>query len=645
MIPRILFRLVPLLAVAAVVAGAGPSEAASRLRDVKISAHDATFSLSVNLMELAALGTKGALTVTLDGRSVPATVETSVAGQQPPERSAVLALDTSGSMQGASIAGAVAAADAFVVGTPSDVALGLVTFSTTPSLLVAPTKDHAAVRRALAGVRAGGETALYDGILTSLDALRGHGDASLVVLSDGGDTTSTVGVDQLLRQLRTSAVSLQVVALTTRESAGEVLRRIAASRGVKPLAVAEATDLAAVFRGAASALNQQVSVKLAMPSSLAGRQVILGVALSTPRGRVEDSVVVTVPGIAQASSLPSQVREPGVFASSGLLRFALVALFLGLAGVVALGLLSKWGPVDPGNETLRLLQHYSLDRKASRVEREEPSAVLGQSAIARSVLELAGRVVQRQGLEERTALRLDRAEVPLRPAEWLIVRVGVMAAAFAIFVLVSGSVLWGLLTGAVVGWAATAVWLSLKASRRVRKFADALPEVLTLVAGSLSTGYSLPQSLDAVVREGSQPMAGELGRALAQARLGVPLEDALDDVAKRMDSRDFSWAVMAIRIQRDVGGNLSEVLRTASGTLRERAALRRQVSALSAEGRLSAYVLVGLPISMAAYMFTLRRDYIRPLYTQGLGIAMLVAAVILVIVGSLWMRKLIQVEV
>ena len=645
MSPRVLRRLVPLLALAAVVAGAGPSEAASRVHDVQVSGHEATFSLSVNSMELAALRTKGALTVTLNGNSVLATVETSVAGQQPQERSAVLALDTSGSMQGASIAAAVAAADAFVGGTPSDVALGLVTFSTTPSLLVAPTKDHAAVRRALAGVRAGGETALYDGILTSLDALRGHGDASLVVLSDGGDTTSTVGVDQLLRQLRTSAVSLQVVALTTRESAGEVLRRIAASRGVKPLAVADATDLAAVFRGAASALNQQISVKLPVPASLAGRQVTLGVAFSTPRGRVEDSVVVTVPGIAQASSLPSQVREPGAFASSELLRFALAALFLGLAGLLALGLLSKWGPVDPGNETLRLLQHYSLDRKASRVEREEPSAVLGQSAIARSVLELAGRVVQRQGLEERTALRLDRAEVPLRPAEWLIVRVGVIAAAFAIFALVSGSVLWGLLIGAVVGWGATAVWLSLKAGRRVKKFGDALPEVLTLVAGSLSTGYSLPQSLDAVVREGSQPMAGELGRALAQARLGVPLEDALDDVAKRMDSRDFSWAVMAIRIQRDVGGNLSEVLRTASGTLRERAALRRQVSALSAEGRLSAYVLVGLPISMATYMFTLRRDYIRPLYTQGLGIAMLVAAVILVIVGSLWMRKLIQVEV
>lgn len=643
---RLVLRgLACLLALVATVATAGPAAAASRIRDLSVSSQKATFSLSVNSLELAALRKQGALTVSLDGRTVQAVVDTSAAAKTARERSAILVLDTSGSMKGASIAGAVAAANAFIDGTPADVSLGLTTFSTTPSLLVAPTRDHQAVRQALAKVTAGGETALYDGILTALDALRGHGDGSLVVLSDGGDTTSTVGADDLLRQLRTSGVTLQVVALTTRESAGGVLQRIAASRGARPVAVKDATDLAAVFRGAASALSQQVAVTVPVPASLAGRQATLEVALATPRGRVQDSIVLTVPGATVDQTLSSRLQTTGTLASPGLLWVALGGVFLGICGLLVLGLFSKWGPVDPGHQTLRLLEQYSLNRKTQVVEREQASAVLGQSAIARSALELAGRVVQRQGLEERTAMRLDRAQVPLRPAEWLVVRVGAIAAAFAVFSVLSGSVLWGLLLGAVVGWAATAAWLSFKAGRRLKRFAQALPEALTLIAGSLSTGYSLPQALDAVVREGSQPMAGELGRALAQARLGVPIENALDDVAQRMDSRDFAWAVMAIRIQRDVGGNLSEVLRTAAATLRERAALRRQVSALSAEGRLSAYVLVGLPISMAIYMFTFRRVYIRPLYTQGLGIAMLTGAIVLVIAGSLWMRKLVQVEV
>jgi Flp pilus assembly protein TadB len=98
-------------------------------------------------------------------------------------------------------------------------------------------------------------------------------------------------------------------------------------------------------------------------------------------------------------------------------------------------------------------------------------------------------------------------------------------------------------------------------------------------------------------------------------------------------------------VQREVGGNLAEVLTTVSVTIRERQRLHRQVRALSAEGRISAYVLVGLPIVMAAYMLMFRRSYIEPLYTRGIGIAMLAAAVVLIIMGSLWMKKLVQVEV
>src|SRR6185437_2866651 len=152
---------------------------------------------------------------------------------------------------------------------------------------------------------------------------------------------------------------------------------------------------------------------------------------------------------------------------------------------------------------------------------------------------------------------------------------------------------------------------------------------LQLVVGALRSGFTLQQAVDALVREGPDPVAGEFSRALAEIRLGGDLEDALDRVAARNSSRDLAWLVMAIRIQREVGGNLSEVLETAVETMRERGRLRRHVRALSAEGRLSAYVLVGMPVVLSIWMFLVRRSYLKPLYTEPLGIAMLVAAAVM----------------
>jgi tight adherence protein B len=172
-----------------------------------------------------------------------------------------------------------------------------------------------------------------------------------------------------------------------------------------------------------------------------------------------------------------------------------------------------------------------------------------------------------------------------------------------------------------------------------------LPETLQLISGSLSAGYSLAQALDTVVREGQQPMTAEFNRALVETRLGVPIEDALEGVASRMHSKDFAWVVMAYRIQREVGGNLAELLATLAETMRERDALRRQVRALSAEGRLSGWILGLLPPVFAIYLLTTRPSYLRPLVTDPLGVLLVSVGAVLLVVGALWMRKAVKVEV
>jgi tight adherence protein B len=199
----------------------------------------------------------------------------------------------------------------------------------------------------------------------------------------------------------------------------------------------------------------------------------------------------------------------------------------------------------------------------------------------------------------------------------------------------------GLLLGAVVPW----LYLKWRHGRRLNAFNGQLAQTLGLMAGGLQAGLSLPQAVDTVVREGHEPMAGELRRALVEQRLGVDITDALSSVGDRMDSEDFGWVVMAIRIQREVGGNLAEILHTVSDTLREREYLRRQVKALSAEGRLSGYILVGLPPLIFVYMLMSNRDYVSVLYTTGMGYAMLAAAVALLCIGSWAMAKLATVKV
>jgi tight adherence protein B len=164
------------------------------------------------------------------------------------------------------------------------------------------------------------------------------------------------------------------------------------------------------------------------------------------------------------------------------------------------------------------------------------------------------------------------------------------------------------------------------------------------MAGSLSAGYSVPQALDTVARESTGPIAEELERALLQARVGVPLEDALEQIAERMRSVDFSWIVMAIRVQREVGGNLAEVLKNVAETLRERDRIRRQVQVLSAEGRLSAWVLGALPVAFAIYLILVRPEYIGLLVTSPLGLLMLVGTLILFVIGVFWLTRIVKVK-
>ena len=184
------------------------------------------------------------------------------------------------------------------------------------------------------------------------------------------------------------------------------------------------------------------------------------------------------------------------------------------------------------------------------------------------------------------------------------------------------------------------------ANRRAKKFEAVLPDVMMLVATSLSSGFSLLQALDSVARDAAEPAAKEFSRALAESRIGSDISDALEHVAVRMESENMRWAVMAIRIQREVGGNLADTLRTTAATLREREMLKRHVRALSAEGRLSAYILIALPdrrpgCSRCGATTTTSASCGR----RCRGIIMCVMGILAMLFGIWWMRKTVTIEV
>jgi Flp pilus assembly protein TadB len=251
--------------------------------------------------------------------------------------------------------------------------------------------------------------------------------------------------------------------------------------------------------------------------------------------------------------------------------------------------------------------------------------------------------VQKQGAGS-IALSLEQAGLALRPAEWIIVRGVVAVLASALLLLFFTAVL-AVVIGLPVGWFLSGRYLKMRGARRARRFGDLLPDALQLVVSALRSGFSLMQAIDAVVREGPDPVAGEFGRAMAEIRLGGEVEDALERCAERNHNRDLSWLVMAIRIQREVGGNLSEVMQTAVETMRERGRLARHVRALSAEGRLSAYVLIGMPIVLSLFLALTRGEYLSPMFHQPLGLMMLGGAVLMLSFGSFWISRLVKVEV
>lgn len=211
-----------------------------------------------------------------------------------------------------------------------------------------------------------------------------------------------------------------------------------------------------------------------------------------------------------------------------------------------------------------------------------------------------------------------------------------------------GYLLWGILPAlglAVVVFFATRFWLNRRVKQRERKFLQQLGDGVMMMASGLRAGYSMMQTLKMVSREMPLPLSDEVHRVTMEVGIGIPIEEALNHLLQRIKSTDLELMVIAMNVQREVGGNLAEILDTIGATIRERQELYGEVRTLTAQGRISAYVITGLPVLVLVAMFFLDRPYVSALWTTTFGYFLSAIALTLLVIGFFVTKRVAEVEV
>ena len=577
----------------------------------------------------------------LDGDGLDAAA-TSTATDTTVQRTTVLAIDTSDSMaRNGRFAAAKEAALTFLDNVPADVAVGIVTFDGEVSTALEPTVDRSAAEVVVGGLGLSKGTLLYDGILAAVDLAGDDGQRSILVLSDGADTGKVTGLADVISRIEDTATLVDVVSLDqeNKPKASAALADLAAA-GQGGVIESTGDALADAFAAEAEVLADQILVTAPLPAGFDAEEATVTISLPTADGTLVASAFAKIQDAADDAAGPStepinpddglQVPEWALYA--GILVFGL--------GLVTAAVLLVPAKRQPMTLAERVTAYTGGTGAATEDDKSSSDPMFDQAKAA-----AAGVLERNKGLEQKLAARLTAAGSSFKPSEWLLLHVGVVVVAGLLGVLVGGgSIVLGLLF-VVIGFFLPRFFLSFQTGRRRNAFNTCLPDTLQLMSGSLSAGLSLAQSVDTVVNEGPEPVASEFKRVLVENRIGVAIEDAFDGVAERFGSKDFAWVVMAIRIQRQVGGNLAELLTTVAATMREREYLRRQVAALAAEGKLSAIILACLPPGFLIILSFTNRDYIEPLFSNGLGIMMLVGASLWLCLGVFWMSRMVKVEI
>ncbi|MHB1089752.1 MAG: VWA domain-containing protein [Ilumatobacteraceae bacterium] len=567
------------------------------------------------------LANGGSFSITENGKSRSTTATNVVSSNG---LDVVLVIDRSGSMAGKAMNATKKAAIGFITSLPPEVSIGLVSFGSNVTLDVGLTGDRDRLSAAISTIKAAGRTALNNAVVFASTLFAPTAKRHvMVLLSDGGDSASSATLDEAVAA--TSGIRIEIIELITSDTNRDALDQLAAPQMVR--STPNPAELDELYASVAQSLVDRVEIvytseaQVGDPVDLDIRLVGVGqageIAVSfdaTPNSlpsTIGDTTPISAPAISNNSENSSHVF-PWV------LLLSIVLVFSGLALLMISLFVSPDHSMEqrlyPSNAPV--MGQSVADNFATAIERR----LQNTSRYKRLVAD-----IETSGIERKTsALVLNTLLITIASIVIGYAFMGIPGALIAMFLIPFGSL----------------KLLKRKIQRRRTKFVAQLPDTLQMLGSMLRSGYGLVQALDTVASEAEEPTHSLLGQVMLEVRTGRDLIESLRALAAQIDSLDVDWVVAGIEISRDVGSDLATTLDTVAETVRERENLRGQISALTAEGRLSAYVMLVLPPIVGVMSFVVNPDFAGVLF-QGTGLLLLTTTGFLMVIGYIWMRSII----
>ena len=611
--------------VALVLPGLASGQGAPKLTDSPSSAFpDRAYLLQ--LPERRALTAAG-VTVTENGGPVSGLAVVPPGGAT---TGAILLIDASNSMRGAPLQGAMAAARAFLKERKANMPLSVVVFGPDDTVLAEFTTDANELAASVAETPATSEgTHIYDALIEATESVTSQGlkRATIVLLSDGTDVGSEASLAQAQVALAAASTRVYSVGLRSPQYAPDTLQAVSRRSGGRYAEAARPAELAAIFTeiGADLASEYEVTYRSVLPP-----QVDAAVSVSVT-GLPAAKATYTTPALAISSG--------GTFDRSwidSVIVSPYLAVFI-VVSVIALLALALFAGVDARNQSLRhrMSQYVSIPtEEEGRMRRAEVTAMFADRA-------------QRRVEGHRWWQSFER-DVELGGFKYTTVGIAGWTLAAAIItslvVAIVFQSLWGLLAGLFVPLV-TRMIVKSRVKKKRKAFGEQLPDNLDVLAGALRAGHSLVGAMNVMVDGAAEPFKSEFRRVLQDEQLGVPMDDALMVMSRRMDNLDVEQVAIVTRLQREAGGNTAEVLDRVVDNIRGRMELQRLVQVLTAQGRIARWILTAIPVFLLAFFLLVNAPWLEPLWETTLGNVAMVMWVIMLVGGWFAIKKIVEIEV
>jgi tight adherence protein B len=560
----------------------------------------------------------------------------------------VLVIDTSGSMKGEPLKNAKSAASAFIEEMRETDKTAIVGFSDTATVFSPFTSDKPTLKGSIESIEAAGETALFDGILKGVEQFGQAGDIRhkyLIVLSDGADTVSLGTTENVIEAAESAGITVYCLALTSNEFNPEQIEAIAVNTGGEFLMTDESSRLKELSANISEKIRNQYRITFKSNSENAasfntsifieklGLKDSFRLSYESPFSTLTGNESKTGESSSEVMSKLMVLDKWWIKLATYILIFVSVTIFIYVISTIMV----------PNKQDLKTRTDNYLYNLSGSGAPDYPYDEKKRRGFLSGLFKKGRGRTDKKGFSDLFEQRLRSAGMSVSGSKFIFIHMSsVVVLTLAVFLITKNFLITFCVVILVIFM--PFLFINFKTAQKLKKFNEQLPDTLQLIEGALKAGYSLNQSLAMVIKETKPPISEEFTVALNEIRMGLDERTSLENMAKRINSELFDWVVLAINIQREVGGNLAEIMDIIANTIREKERILRQIKSLTAEGKLSAYVLIGLPVILGIALSILNREYIDVLFTTKIGFLMLFLAALLMLAGIVWIMRIIKIE-